>query len=135
MLLVPTGLRFLDHVAFDVADLPTSRRFYLAALAPWGAREAQVESAFGYGPEGSEDLWIAQGVPGPLLHLALAAPNRATVDAFYAAALAAGGRDNGAPGLRPRYHAAYYAAFVLDPDGNNIEAVHHGGRPQGFAAS
>jgi catechol 2,3-dioxygenase-like lactoylglutathione lyase family enzyme len=134
-LAVPIGLRFLDHVAFDVADLPTSRRFYLAALAPWGAREVQMESAFGYGPEGSEDLWIAQGVPGPPLHLALAAPDRATVDAFYAAALAAGGRDNGAPGLRPRYHAAYYAAFVLDPDSNNIEAVHHGGRPQGFAAS
>ena len=123
MFLVPTGLRFLDHVAFDVADLPTSRRFYLAALAPWGAREVQVESAFGYGPDGSEDVWIAQGVPGPPLHLALAAPDRATVDAFYAAALAAGGRDNGAPGLRPRYYAAYYAAFVLDPDGNNIEAV------------
>ncbi len=134
MLIVPTELRFLDHVAFDVTDLSASRRFYVAALGPWGAREVQVESAFGYGPEGSEDLWIAQGEPGPPLHLALAAPDRATVDAFYAAALATGGRDNGAPGLRPRYHVAYYAAFVLDPDGNNVEAVHNGGHPQGFAS-
>jgi catechol 2,3-dioxygenase-like lactoylglutathione lyase family enzyme len=132
--IVHAGLRFLDHVAFDVTDLPASRRFYVAALAPWGAREVQVGGAFGYGPEGSEDLWIAQGEPGPALHLALAAPDRATVDAFYAAALAIGGYDNGAPGLRPRYHPDYYAAFVLDPDGNNLEAVHHGGHSQGFEA-
>jgi catechol 2,3-dioxygenase-like lactoylglutathione lyase family enzyme len=94
--------------------------------------EVTAGGAFGYGPEGSEDLWIAQGEPGPPLHIALAAPNQSTVDAFHAAALIAGGRDNGAPGLRPRYHPAYYAAYVLDPDGNNIEAVFHGGHPQGF---
>jgi catechol 2,3-dioxygenase-like lactoylglutathione lyase family enzyme len=129
---IDAPLRFLDHVAFDVADLVSSRRFYAAALAPWGAREVGADDAFGYGPEGSEDLWIAPGEPGPPLHIALAAPNRETVDAFHAAALAAGGRDNGAPGLRPRYHLGYYAAYVLDPDGNNVEAVHHGDHPQGF---
>jgi len=129
-----TPLRFLDHIAFDVADLALSRRFYASALSPWGAREVEVDGAFGYGPEGSEDLWIAPGELGPPLHLALAAPDRATVDALHLAALAAGGRDNGAPGLRPRYHREYYAAFVLDPDGNNVEAVCHGGHPQGFDA-
>jgi catechol 2,3-dioxygenase-like lactoylglutathione lyase family enzyme len=125
-------IRFLDHVAFDVADLEASRRFYAAALGAWGAREVRAGDAFGYGPEGSEDLWIAQGDPGPPLHLALAAPSRMVVDDFHAAALGAGGRDNGAPGLRPHYHARYYAAYVLDPDGNNVEAVHHGGYGQGF---
>ena len=124
--------RFIDHVAFDVADLTASRRFYSAALVPWGAREVEAGGAFGYGPPGSEDLWIAAGEPGPPLHIALAAPDRATVEAFHAAATDAGGRDNGAPGLRPRYHASYYAAYVLDPDGNNVEAVHHGEHPQGF---
>jgi catechol 2,3-dioxygenase-like lactoylglutathione lyase family enzyme len=127
-----TQLRFVDHVAFDVADLTLSRRFYAAALSPWNAREVQSGEAFGYGPEGSEDLWIARGEPGPPLHLALAAPDRATVDAFHAAALGAGGHDNGGPALRSRYHPEYYAAYVLDPDGNNVEAVCHGRRSQGF---
>jgi len=124
--------RFLDHIAFDVSDLEASRRFYAAALSPWQAREVRAGTAFGYGPQGAEDLWIAAGEPGPPLHLALSAPDRSTVDAFHAAALGAGGRENGAPGLRPQYHAEYYAAYVLDPDGNNVEAVYHGGRPQGF---
>jgi catechol 2,3-dioxygenase-like lactoylglutathione lyase family enzyme len=125
--------RFVDHIAFDVADLASSREFYKAALAPWGSVEVEAEGAFGYGPPGSEDVWIAAGEPGPPLHLALIAPDRATVDAFYSTALSAGGRDNGAPGLRPQYHADYYAAYVLDPDGNNVEAVHHGRQGQGFA--
>lgn len=124
--------RFLDHVAFDVADLAASRRFYAAALAPWGAREVEADGAFGYGAEGSEDVWIAHGVPGPPLHLALTTATRAIVDAFHAAAVDAGGRDNGAPGLRAHYHPEYYAAYVLDPDGNNVEAVHHGNHPQGY---
>jgi catechol 2,3-dioxygenase-like lactoylglutathione lyase family enzyme len=124
--------RFVDHVAFDVADLESSRRFYAAALAPWGAHEVRAGDTYGYGPEGSEDLWIAAGDPGPPLHIALAAPDRATVDSFHAAAIAAGGRDNGAPRVRARYHPSYYAAYVLDPDGNNVEAVHHGDQPQGF---
>lgn len=125
--------RFVDHLAFDVADLEASRRFYRGALAPWGCIEVEAEGAFGYGPPGSEDVWIAAGEPGPPLHLALLAPERAIVDAFHQAALAAGGRDNGAPGLRRQYHDAYYAAYALDPDGNNVEAVHHGCRGQGFA--
>jgi catechol 2,3-dioxygenase-like lactoylglutathione lyase family enzyme len=124
--------RFLDHVAFDVADLVASRRFYCAVLAPWGAREVGAGAAYGYGPEGSEDLWIALGEPGPPLHIAFSAPNRAVVDAFHAAGLASGGSDNGPPGLRARYHSDYYAAYLLDPDGNNVEAVHHGALPQGF---
>jgi catechol 2,3-dioxygenase-like lactoylglutathione lyase family enzyme len=123
---------FLDHLAFDVSDVASSRRFYAALLEPWGAHEVSSGGAFGYGPEGREDLWIAEGRPGPPLHIALTAPSRATVDAFHAAGLAAGGRDNGPPGLRERYHPEYYAAYVLDPDGNNVEAVHHGSQPQGF---
>jgi len=124
--------RFVDHLTFDVADLDASRRFYRAALAPWGSHEVTAEGAYGYGPPGSEDVWIAPGPPGPPLHIALLAPDRATVEAFHRAALAAGGRDNGGPGLRPRYHDEYYAAYVLDPDGNNVEAVHHGTRGQGW---
>jgi catechol 2,3-dioxygenase-like lactoylglutathione lyase family enzyme len=124
--------RFLDHLAFDVSDLASSRRFYTAVLQPWGAHEVSSGEAFGYGPVGREDLWIAEGRPGTALHIALSAPTRTTVDAFHAAGLAAGGRDNGAPGIRDRYHPEYYAAYVLDPDGNNVEAVHHGGHPQGF---
>ena len=127
--------RFVDHLAFDVADLEASRRFYAAALAPWGSVEVESAGAFGYGPPGSEDVWIAAGEPGPPLHLALLAPDQDTVDAFHIAALGAGGRDNGAPGLRTRYHDEYYAGYVLDPDGNNVEAVHHGRREQGFAGT
>ena len=117
--------RFLDHVSLTVADLAASRRFYAAALGPWGAREVTAGGGYGYGPKGSEDVWISAGDPGVPVHIAIAAPDHAVVDAFHAAALAAGGRDNGPPGLRPRYHPTYYAAFVLDPDGNNVEAVHH----------
>lgn len=124
--------RFIDHVAFDVADLEASRRFYVAALAPWGVREVEADGAFGYGPRGSEDLWIARGEPGPPLHLALVASDRTLVDAFHAAGLDGGGRDNGAPGIRAQYHPEYYAAYLLDPDGNNVEAVHHGTQLQGF---
>lgn len=124
--------RFLDHVAFDVSDLSASRHFYAAALRPWGAREVTSGDAFGYGPEGSEDLWIAHGTPGPPLHIALAARSRAIVDAFHSAAVAAGGRDNGPPGIRLQYHSGYYAAYALDPDGNNVEAVHHESNSQSF---
>lgn len=118
--------RFLDHVSLKVADLAASRLFYAAALGPWGAREVSADGAYGYGPEGSEDIWISAGDAGAPVHIAIAAPDHATVDAFHVAALAVGGRDNGPPGLRPQYHPTYYAAYVLDPDGNNVEAVHHG---------
>jgi catechol 2,3-dioxygenase-like lactoylglutathione lyase family enzyme len=117
---------FLDHVTLDVSDLAASRRFYAAALAALDAEELAADGAFAYGPPASAHLWIREGRSSAPVHIAIAAPSPAHVDAFHAAALAAGGRDNGAPGLRPRYHPAYYAAFVLDPDGNNIEAVHRG---------
>jgi catechol 2,3-dioxygenase-like lactoylglutathione lyase family enzyme len=82
-------------------------------------------SAAGFGRWGKPDFWIGEGEPGQAFHIAFAADDRATVDAFHEAAIAAGGRDNGGPGLRPEYHPSYYGAFVLDPDGNNIEAVCH----------
>jgi catechol 2,3-dioxygenase-like lactoylglutathione lyase family enzyme len=121
---------FIDHVTLVVRDYEASKRFYRAALAPWGSREVDYGDATGFGPEGSEDLVVAPGEPGAPLHVAFAAPDRATVDAFYERALAAGGRDHGAPGLRPHHHPGYYAAYVLDPDGNNVEAVFHDRTPR-----
>jgi catechol 2,3-dioxygenase-like lactoylglutathione lyase family enzyme len=121
---------FIDHVTLDVSDLAASRRFYAAALAALDASELAADGPFAYGPAPSVHLWIRQGRPSAPVHVAIAAPSRRHVDAFHRAALAAGGRDNSAPGLRPRYHPAYYGALVLDPDGNNIEAVHHGPAPQ-----
>ena len=118
---------FVDHLTLRVRDLEASRRFYRAALSAWGSREIELESGeVSFGPQGSEDLAIAAGEPSGPIHLAFAAPDRETVDRFYHAALGGGGRDNGAPGERPQYHAGYYAAYVLDPDGNNVEAVFHG---------
>ncbi len=121
----------IDHVDLLVADLEASRRFYEAALAPLGFGVVdQSATSSGFGVEGAEDFAINLIAPGDppttSAHVAFVAEDRAAVDAFYAAALAAGGRDNGPPGLRPQYHPGYYAAFVLDPDGNNIEAVWHG---------
>ena len=109
---------FVDHVTLTVRDLEASRRFYRAALAPWASREVALDDgSVAFGPEGSEDLVVTVGEPSSTpVHLAFAAPDRETVDAFHAAALQAGGRDIGAPGLRPRYHAGYYAAYVLDPN-------------------
>lgn len=121
---------FIDHVTLDVRDLAASRRCYAAALAALHAGELSADGAFAYGPPGSAHLWIREGRSSAPLHIAITAPSREHVDAFHRAALAAGGRDNGAPGLRPLYHPAYYAAFVLDPDGNNIEAVHRGLAPE-----
>jgi catechol 2,3-dioxygenase-like lactoylglutathione lyase family enzyme len=118
----------IHHVDFAVTDFARSREFYIRALAPLGLtllidrRHGRELSGFGVPPD--PELWIRQGpLLTPRLHVALAAPSRAAVDAFHAAALAAGGRDQGAPGLRPRYAEHYYAAYVLDPDGHNIEAV------------
>jgi catechol 2,3-dioxygenase-like lactoylglutathione lyase family enzyme len=125
----------IDHVGFPVSDYARSKVFYAEALAPLGYElvmeidSAHTESrapAAGFGRSGKPDFWIGgEGGLQKALHIAIAAADRASVDAFHAAALAAGGRDNGAPGLRPQYHANYYAAFVLDPDGHNIEAVCH----------
>jgi catechol 2,3-dioxygenase-like lactoylglutathione lyase family enzyme len=123
----------LDHAGFPVSDYARSKAFYLQALAPLGyalVMEVQQHEndapAAGFGANGKPDLWIGGegGLQRPI-HIAIAAQDRAAVDAFYRAATAAGGKDNGAPGLRPHYHPNYYAAFVLDPDGHNIEAVCH----------
>ena len=118
----------IHHIDFAVTDFARSREFYIRALAPLGLtllidrRHGRELSGFGVPPD--PELWIRQGsLLTPRLHVALAAPSRAAVDAFHAAALEAGGRDQGAPGLRPRYAEHYYAAYVLDPDGHNIEAV------------
>ena len=123
----------LDHIGFPVSDFARSVAFYDAALAPLGARRLMEVTAemtgdaahAGYGVQ-KPDFWIGTGdaLKGRL-HVAFTAENRAAVDAFYAAAMAAGAADNGPPGLRPHYHPNYYGAFVLDPDGHHIEAVCH----------
>jgi catechol 2,3-dioxygenase-like lactoylglutathione lyase family enzyme len=119
----------LDHVLIDVADFDRSRAFYEMALAPLGI-EAASEPApqmVGFGEGGKPYFWVmARGRPTVHgVHVAFLAGDRDAVDTFHAAGLAAGGTDNGAPGPRPIYHSSYYAAFVLDPDGNNVEAVCH----------
>ena len=119
----------IDHIEIFVSDGPRARAFYDAALAPLGIKllltvGTQVQ-ALGYG-DTRPFFWVTPSprLTGPL-HVAFTAPTRALVDAFHAAALAAGGRDNGGPGLRPQYHPNYYGAFVFDPDGHNVEAVCH----------
>ena len=127
---------FIDHITVRVRDLATSRAFYEAALAPFGVRVVPYgEDELGIGPEGSEDLGLRVGEPRAPMHIAFLAMDVATVDAFHAAALEAGGTDNGAPGRRPQYHERYYAAFVLDPDGNNVEAVCHTGPTEDEASA
>jgi catechol 2,3-dioxygenase-like lactoylglutathione lyase family enzyme len=117
--------RLFDHVSLPVRDLARSRAFYERALKPFGVRV--VESPLGPGfALGDQDFWIGEREVAASVHIAFSAPDHETVDAFHAAAVEAGGIDNGPPGLRPHYHAGYYAAFVLDPDGNNVEAVFHG---------
>jgi len=132
----------IDHMGLPVGDVARATEFYLKALAPLGygivmevsAADTGHGASVGFGPpgepadfqSGKPSFWIGEdGRVTPPVHVAFAAPSRGAVDAFYRAALAAGGKYNGAPGLRPHYHANYYAAFVLDPDGNNIEAVCH----------
>ena len=125
----------IDHVGFAVADAERSRRFYEQALAPLGitlimsVSPEQTEAggtAHGFGSDGKPYFWIGDNERvGEGTHVAFGAKTRADVDAFYKAALAAGGTDNGAPGVRPHYHPNYYGAFVRDPDGINVEAVCH----------
>lgn len=125
----------IDHTGFNVSQLAVSRAFYDAALAPLGLRVLRdLGFAVGYGSDDwvaagydpGGPFWIAEGaLQEPRVHLAFVATSHAAVRQFHAAALAHGGRDNGAPGYRPRYHPHYYAAFVHDPDGYNIEAVCH----------
>ena len=129
----------LDHIGLGVSDFAAAKAFYGAALKPLGitlqmeVTKAETGGAYegaGFGAAGKPFFWLGSGggkvTPG--VHVAFAAGNRAEVDAFYQAAIAAGGRDNGPPGLRAHYHPTYYGAFVLDADGNNIEAVCH--RPE-----
>jgi catechol 2,3-dioxygenase-like lactoylglutathione lyase family enzyme len=120
-----------DHVGLNVRDFERSRAFYRQALEPLGLQETaafEEWKAAAFGPEGRYGFWVAQREPyGTGTHVAFTCDDRETVDAFHAAALAAGGSDNGPPGLREHYHPGYYGAFVLDPDGNNVEAVCHTG--------
>ena len=128
----------IDHTGVVVSDFPKSKAFYTAALGAIGLAVLKEFSTSvtgntdvaGYGAPGtaslglSPEFWLARGEPGTIpVHVAFRVSSRALVDAFYNAAITAGGRDNGAPGLRPQYHPNYYGAFVLDPDGHNIEAV------------
>jgi catechol 2,3-dioxygenase-like lactoylglutathione lyase family enzyme len=123
----------IDHVGFPVSDYERAKAFYLKALAPLGYtlvmevdQTDNPAKAAGFGIGGKPDFWIGgEGGLNRVLHVAILAEDRAAVDAFYRAALAVGGTDNGAPGLRAHYHPNYYGAFVLDPDGHNIEAVCH----------
>lgn len=124
----------LDHIGIAASDFAASKRFYEAALGVLQitpmmevtAEETGGYHGIGYGREGKPFFWLGnEGPRGAGMHIAFTAASRAQVDAFHAKALAAGGRDNGAPGLRPHYHPNYYAAFVLDPDGINVEAVCH----------
>jgi catechol 2,3-dioxygenase-like lactoylglutathione lyase family enzyme len=126
----------IDHIGMSVRDIARATEFYRKALAPLGIaviKEVSAEqtgggAAVGFGAKSKPFFWIGESsdlVGNQRVHVAFAATDRASVDAFYAAAIAAGGRDNGAPGLRPHYHPNYYTAFVLDGEGNNIEAVCH----------
>jgi catechol 2,3-dioxygenase-like lactoylglutathione lyase family enzyme len=119
----------IDHVSLNVRDYQKSKDFYVAALAPLGyelLHEFQGKAA-GFGRDGEQqDFWIREASPQGTVHIAFAAADREAVEVFYAAAISAGGRDNGPPGLRTVYHPDYYGAYVFDPDDNNVEAVHHG---------
>jgi catechol 2,3-dioxygenase-like lactoylglutathione lyase family enzyme len=115
----------IDHLSVHVRDLQKSKAFFAAALAPLGYGVLmEFEGSVGLGADKKPDLWLSAGKQEPL-HLAFAAKDRKAVDAFYAAAIKAGGKDNGKPGIRKDYHPNYYGAFVIDPDGHNIEAVCH----------
>ncbi|MBV8756761.1 MAG: VOC family protein [Deltaproteobacteria bacterium] len=115
----------IDHIGIAVSDFEKSVAFYTKALAPLGytlVMTWQQNAGFG---RGKPDFWIGKGAPKDAIHVAFKAAGRAQVRAFYEAAIAAGGTDNGAPGDRPHYHEHYYGAFVRDPDGHNVEAVCH----------
>jgi catechol 2,3-dioxygenase-like lactoylglutathione lyase family enzyme len=117
----------LDHIGLDVSDINRSKAFYVHALKPLGYEIfMEWDKWLGFAIDGKPDFWLKQGIQTkPGIHIAFRARNRLLVDKFYGAALAAGGTDNGAPGIREIYHPHYYGAFVLDPDGHNIEVVCH----------
>jgi len=131
-------MAILDHVGLNVTDYARSKRFYEQALAPLGISLIMEYGTFcGFGREGKPDFWIGCGVTSyqtaekvatiTPIHIAFRAANRDAVEAFFKAAIEAGGKDFGPPGIRAQYHPTYYGAFVLDPDGHNIEAVCHAG--------
>jgi catechol 2,3-dioxygenase-like lactoylglutathione lyase family enzyme len=124
----------IDHTGVVVSDFECSKKFYSSALKPIGYEKLMEIPASvtghtdvaGFGEPSKPDFWISKGTPNkPAQHVAFRVSKRSVVDAFHEAAMAAGGRDNGKPGIRPHYHPNYYGAFVLDPDGHNIEAVCH----------
>lgn len=117
----------IDHIMLSVSDYEKSKEFYTQALSPLNITQAmEFEGWSAFGKEGKPVFWFGKGkTPQHSMHIAFSADNRQQVDQFYRAALAAGGRDNGEPGLREHYHSNYYGAFVIDPDGHNIEAVCH----------
>ncbi|MEP7062950.1 MAG: VOC family protein [Betaproteobacteria bacterium] len=115
-----------DHIGIGVSDLASSKSFFLEALAPLGiGLVMEFPGNVGIGPPGNPALWLAAGSPSTPMHIAFAAATRQQVDAFYQLAIGAGGKDNGPPGIRAQYHPDYYGAFVIGPDGHNIEAVCH----------
>ena len=117
----------IDHIGFAVSDFEKSKQFYAQSLAPLGIQLVmEVEGWAGFGKDNKPEFWFGPGGKvQPPMHIAFSADNREQVDQYYQAALAAGGKDNGAPGIRAIYHPNYYGAFVYDPDGHNIEAVCH----------
>ena len=116
----------IDHIGIQVTDLDRSVAFYTKALAPLGyVLIMRFEQFAGFGVDGKADFWIGVGTPTDKLHVAFRAAGRGVVRAFHEAAIAAGGKDHGGPGVREIYHPNYYGAFVLDPDGHNVEAVCH----------
>jgi len=117
----------IDHIGLGVSDFENSKAFYIKSLAPLGITLLMEQGdTVGFGKNNKALFWFGpSNEPAQYVHIAFTAENRAQVDAFYKAAIAAGGRDNGPPGIREVYHPNYYGAFVFDPDGNNIEAVCH----------
>jgi catechol 2,3-dioxygenase-like lactoylglutathione lyase family enzyme len=118
-----------DHLSLKVRDFKKSLAFYRSALAPLGFVAQYLDErgkSVGFGPPGAVGLWVAEGSPSSSAHVAFVSADRTSVERFYQGGLEAGGKDNGKPGVRPDYAKDYYAAFLLDPDGNNVEAVAHG---------
>jgi catechol 2,3-dioxygenase-like lactoylglutathione lyase family enzyme len=115
-----------DHIGLKVKDIAASVRFFAAALEPLGFVPGPIdETSASFGPPGAPAFWLSQGKSLSGVHIAFSSGGRAAVEAFHAKGLAAGGQDNGPPGLRPDYGPTYFAAFLIDPDGNNVEAVCH----------